>query len=77
MRRGISLALRLLGGQIAAIPLAFIVLIALMPVLRSLESATELELVGHSGPADWVIFVVWAVISLIITATLLGSKPIH
>jgi hypothetical protein len=33
----------------------------LTPVLWRLEPVLHVELAGHSGPADWVFYVVWAV----------------
>lgn len=77
MRAFTAIAGRLILAQIAAVPLSFLVIIALMPGLRRLEVASGLELVGHSGPADWLIAVIWAVISIIIGATLAVNRKQH
>jgi hypothetical protein len=69
-----SVIIRIIVGQFLAIPFTFAALIALIPALRRLEPAFGIEMIGHSGPADWVIFVVWAVISFLITATLLVNR---
>jgi hypothetical protein len=77
MKTVLAIAGRLVLAQIAALPLSFFVIIALVPALRSLEGSTGIELVGHSGPADWVIALIWAVISILISATLLVNRKQH
>ena len=34
----------------------------LTPLLWRLEPAVHLELAGHSGPSDWLFYVVWAIL---------------
>jgi hypothetical protein len=75
MRHAGRLLLVIVGAQFVAIPLSFVILIAILPVLRSLEKSTGIEMIGHSGPADWVIAGVWVVISLFIVATLIATRP--
>jgi hypothetical protein len=43
----------------------------LTPVLWRLEPALGMELAGHSGPSDWVFYVIW---SLLIPALFLSIK---
>ena len=74
MKRFARAILIFLAGQAVAIPFAFVLLIASMPVLRALEASTGIEMVGHSGPASWIIYSIWAVISAIITATLVATR---
>lgn len=33
---------------------------ALTPLLWRLEPILHMELAGHSGPSDWIFYVVWA-----------------
>lgn len=33
----------------------------LTPVLWDLEPVLHMELAGHSGPSDWIFYVVWAI----------------
>ncbi len=42
------------------LPLGWIISMALTPVLWRLEPILHLELAGHSGPSDWVFYLVWA-----------------
>jgi hypothetical protein len=44
------------------LPLGWMVAMLLTPVLWSLEPVLHVELAGHSGPSDWVFYVVWAVV---------------
>jgi len=46
---------------VIGLPLGAMVTILLTPVLWDLEPVLHMELVGHSGPADWVFEVMWAV----------------
>jgi hypothetical protein len=43
-------------------PLGWMAAMLLTPVLWSLEPVLHLELAGHSGPSDWVFYVVWSVV---------------
>jgi uncharacterized RDD family membrane protein YckC len=42
------------GGWIFAMPLT--------PVLWRLEPILHMELAGHSGPSDWIFYLVWALL---------------
>ena len=48
--------------MLAGIPLGWIVAMMMTPVLWRLEGVFHVELAGHSGPSDWIFYVVWAVI---------------
>jgi hypothetical protein len=56
-RNVIAVVLSLVIG----LPLGAMVTILLTPVLWDLEPVLHMELAGHSGPADWVFEVMWAV----------------
>jgi ABC-type antimicrobial peptide transport system permease subunit len=44
------------------LPLGWIAAMAATPLLWRLEPVLKIELAGHSGPSDWVFYVVWACI---------------
>jgi hypothetical protein len=54
-RNLISAGLALLIG----LPLRWITSMLLTPVLWRLEPVLGMELAGHSGPSDWVFYVIW------------------
>lgn len=54
-RTVVAVALALLIG----LPGGWIVAMMLTPVLWALEPKLHMELAGHSGPSDWVFYVVW------------------
>lgn len=60
----------IVAAVVLAIPPAFFVAIASVPLLRFLEPRWGIEMIGHSGPADWVLWTIWIVISAAIAATL-------
>jgi len=47
---------------VVGLPLGWIAAILLTPVLWRLEPILHIELAGHSGPSDWVFYLVWAVL---------------
>lgn len=53
-----------------AIPPTFFAAIASVPLLRDVEERWSIEAIGHSGPADWVIWTIWLVISALIAGTI-------
>lgn len=58
MRRNlIAFALAVVIG----LPLGWLVAMMLTPVLWDLEPVLHMELAGHSGPSDWIFYVVWAI----------------
>ena len=50
-------------------PSGWILSMALTPLLWRLETVLHVEMAGHSGPSDWVFYVVWALLipSLFVT----------
>src|SRR6266498_49660 len=57
-RNGIALALAIAVGLPAGWILAFMA----TPILWRLEPVLKMELAGHSGPSDWVFYVVWVLL---------------
>ena len=57
-RNGIALAL----ATVVGLPTGFVLAFMATPVLWRLEPVLNIELAGHSGPSDWVFFVVWALL---------------
>jgi hypothetical protein len=58
MRTALAVVLALVVG----IPGGWMIAMLLTPVLWKLEPILHVELAGHSGPSDWVFFVVWALV---------------
>jgi ABC-type antimicrobial peptide transport system permease subunit len=56
--------LALLIAVVVSLPLGWIVAMLLTPVLWRLEPVLHLELAGHSGPSDWVLLVIWAIVAI-------------
>src|SRR6476661_477545 len=54
----ITLALAIVIGM----PSGWLAALLLTPVLWRLEPVLHMELAGHSGPSDWIFYVVWAVV---------------
>jgi hypothetical protein len=53
----------LLLASLLSLPLGWFIAMALTPVLWRLEPVLHMELAGHSGPSDWVFFMIWAVLA--------------
>jgi hypothetical protein len=54
--------LNLISGVLAVVvglPLGWIVTMMATPLLWRLEPVLHMELAGHSGPSDWILFVGW------------------
>ena len=47
---------------VVGLPMGWIISMALTPVLWQLEPVLHMELAGHSGPSDWIFYVVWAIV---------------
>lgn len=47
---------------VAGIPVGWIAAMSLTPVLWRLEPVLGMELAGHSGPSDWVILLISALV---------------
>jgi hypothetical protein len=54
----IAIVLALLIG----LPAGWIIAMLSTPVLWSLEPKLHMELAGHSGPSDWIFYVVWLIV---------------
>jgi ABC-type antimicrobial peptide transport system permease subunit len=57
-RAALALALAVLIG----LPLGWIITMMLTPALWKLEPILHMELAGHSGPSDWIFYVMWLVV---------------
>jgi len=55
-------ALLVLLTAVLSLPAAFIITFMLLPVWSRIESTWGIESVGHSGPADWCFYAVYAVV---------------
>ena len=55
------------GIAAVCLPAAFLLTFLLMPLWSWIEATYKIESVGHSGPADWCY---WAVYALIAVASL-------
>ena len=48
---------------VACLPAAFVVTLLLLPLWRWIEARFGIEAVGHSGPADWCFWLVYALLA--------------
>lgn len=60
--------LAVLAILLAAMPPAFILTIALMPLWSRIEERYGIESVGHSGPAAWCFELTYAVVVPVVAA---------
>jgi hypothetical protein len=58
-RHLLAIVLALLIG----LPLGWVLAMMMTPILWRLEPVLHMELAGHSGPSDWIFYVVWAVVA--------------
>jgi len=54
-----------LGIAAACLPAAFILTFLLIPLWSWIEAIYKIESVGHSGPADWCFWAVYALLVLV------------
>jgi len=47
---------------LVGVPAAWILAMSLTPVLWKLEPTLHVEFAGHSGPADWFFYLVFAIV---------------
>jgi hypothetical protein len=47
---------------VVGLPFGWILAMSLTPVLWKLEPILHMELAGHSGPSDWVFYVIFAIV---------------
>ena len=69
-RAGVAIALVVLYVS-AALPLAAITTLALLPLWRFIEERYGIESVGHSGPSDWcfiLLYVLWLLAGAVVFA---------
>ena len=59
-----------LGSAIVSVPLAFTSTILMNPLLGRLEARYGVELTAHSGPADWIFGLVYAVTTVVLFTVL-------
>ncbi len=57
-RHLLAIVLALLIG----LPFGWVLAMMMTPILWRLEPVLHMELAGHSGPSDWIFYVVWAVV---------------
>ena len=73
-RKALRAAFRLsclgLVSAIASFPLAFTSTILMNPLLGRLEAKYGIELTGHSGPADWIFALMFAVTTIVLFTVL-------
>ena len=73
-RKALRVASRLISlGLLSAVvsfPLAFTGTIMMNPLLGRLEAKYGVELTGHSGPADWIFALVFALTAITLFAVL-------
>ena len=60
---------------VLCLPLSIVITIALLPLWSWIEATSGIESGGHSGPADWCFWAVYATLVLLgATASLLGRR---
>jgi ABC-type antimicrobial peptide transport system permease subunit len=73
--KGLAIAITL--AVVLGLPLGWIVAMLLTPALWRLEPVLHMELAGHSGPSDWIFYLVWALVIpslLIVFRYIAGGK---
>ena len=71
MRRVVRGIVLLAGIVVLSIPLTIVVTIMLLPLWAAIERRWGIESIGHSGPADWCF---WAVFAICIIMLLAGAR---
>lgn len=59
---------------IALMPVAFVATFLLLPLWSWIERVHGIESVGHSGPADWCFWVVYATLNVVVAAAVLTRR---
>lgn len=54
-----------LGIAVVCLPAAFILTFLLLPLWSWIEATYKIESVGHSGPADWCFWAVYALLAVV------------
>lgn len=55
-------ALAAVLALVIGLPIGWIAAMAATPLLWKLEPVLGMELAGHSGPSDWIFYLVWAIV---------------
>jgi uncharacterized RDD family membrane protein YckC len=55
-------ALAIVSAVLVGFPAGWVLAMAMTPVLWRLEPVLHTELAGHSGPSDWIFYLVWALV---------------
>jgi hypothetical protein len=64
------------GLVVVCLPSSFFVTLLLLPLWSWIEATYGIESVGHSGPADWCFWLVYAVlVSVSVAAVFLHRRP--
>ena len=66
-RRAIRIVLVFVLAATVSLPIAFIAGALMTPVLWKLEPVLGFELAGHSGPSDWIVLTLSAVVTVGVT----------
>jgi len=70
----ISLLLKSAAILLLAFPVTFVVTIATFPFWRWLDVSTQIESFGHSGPAEWCF---WLVYAFLVSVSFAAWRTIH
>lgn len=73
-RNGMALVL----AAVVGLPSGWVLAFMATPVLWRLEPVLNMELAGHSGPSDWVFYVVWALlipVLFLVFRKIVGKSP--
>jgi hypothetical protein len=62
MRNILTSSLKWIGILVILVPVAIIITLLIVPFWSWLESASGLESIGHSGPAEWCYFVIYTLL---------------
>jgi hypothetical protein len=64
MKKLAGVLLRIVIAVFLALPLTVVLAVVFTPLLWRLEPVLNIELAGHSGPADWILVTLFALASL-------------
>ncbi len=62
MPRWLKRVLLFVAVFVGCVPITGILAIVLTPLLWKLEDVVHIELAGHSGPSDWMIYLIHALV---------------
>jgi hypothetical protein len=64
MKRPPRTAISIVLALLMAVPVSIVATLLLLPLWRWIEVAYGIESIGHSGPAEWCYFAVFAPVAL-------------